>query len=154
MRTDHYGDTGIAGAVRISPLIAALLFISCGAKTATVHQPCATFSEDESDLSIRNSIVAVSGVPKADPNCAGSQMFVSSGTSLAGGAIAAAEVAGGLSPKMGVAPPQKMKGIFSTDDWAASVVKKMDGSTFTVAVPGLAQDIVIRYSAPLETPAR
>jgi hypothetical protein len=124
-------------------LAAFLLLAGCATKEATVHHPCADYSISERDPSFFNSTVTVTGVP----SCPGAQLFVSSGTSLSQAAMTAAQVVGGLTPKMAVAPGQ-MKGIFSTDDWAESLVRKLDGSTFLITVPGLAQPVIVIYHAP------
>lgn len=123
--------------------IAFLLLAGCAAKEAVVHQPLADCAISERDPSFFNSVVVVSCLPTTP----GTQLFVSSGMSLSTAAMTAAQVVGGLTPKMAVALEQ-MKGIFSTDDWASSLVKKLDGSTFLITVPGLSQPVIVVYHAP------
>ena len=123
--------------------IAVLLLSGCAAKDGIIHQSCADYGYSERDPSFFNSIVAVTGVP----SCPGAQLFVSSGMSLSTAATAAAQVVGGLTPKLAVAPGAD-KGIFDTDSWAASLVQKLDGSTFLITVPGLAQPVIVVYHKP------
>jgi hypothetical protein len=105
---------------------------------------------DEVDTSWRNSdpVISYESKPGA-PGGTAPSVVILPGNSYEQEAMTAAQAASGAAPfMMGGVAAGKDKGIFSTDDWAQSVVNKLDGSVFEVVVPGLATPVRVVFHAP------